>query len=51
MHATGTSTTGEETWGESYVPALAANGYTACYVTLRKPRLRYFVWELSLTEC
>jgi len=32
----GTSTTGQETWGEGYVPALSANGYTACYVTLRK---------------
>ncbi|KAK5121603.1 hypothetical protein LTR85_004775 [Meristemomyces frigidus] len=30
----GTATTGEETWGEGYVPALLANGYTACYVTL-----------------
>ncbi|KAK4544630.1 hypothetical protein LTR36_004202 [Oleoguttula mirabilis] len=30
----GTATTGKETWGEGYVPALAAKGYTACYVTL-----------------
>ncbi|KAK3640618.1 hypothetical protein LTR56_003681 [Elasticomyces elasticus] len=30
----GTSTTGEESWGDGYVPALAAEGYTACYVTL-----------------
>ncbi|KAK0312140.1 hypothetical protein LTR91_002494 [Friedmanniomyces endolithicus] len=30
----GTGTTGQETWGEGYVPALSANGYTACYVTL-----------------
>lgn len=32
----GTTSTGAETWGAGYVPALAANGYTACYVTLRK---------------
>lgn len=39
MHdSAGTSTTGSETWGEGYVPALAANGYTACYVTLRKSK-------------
>jgi len=31
----GTSTTGAESWGQGYVPALAANGYTACYLTLR----------------
>ena len=31
----GTSTTGEETWANGYVPALLANGFTACYVTLR----------------
>lgn len=30
----GTGSTGAETWGEGYVPALQANGYTACYVTL-----------------
>lgn len=30
----GTATTGEQTWGKGYVPALAANGYTPCYVTL-----------------
>ncbi|WPG97606.1 Hypothetical protein R9X50_00038500 [Acrodontium crateriforme] len=30
----GTSCTGEESWGKGYVPALMANGYTACYVTL-----------------
>ncbi|KAK4554118.1 hypothetical protein LTR86_008959 [Recurvomyces mirabilis] len=30
----GTSTTGAESWGQGYVPALAANGYTACYLTL-----------------
>ena len=31
----GTATTGEETWGEGYVPALSADGYTPCYLTLR----------------
>nr|OQO17198.1 hypothetical protein B0A51_15163 [Rachicladosporium sp. CCFEE 5018] len=30
----GTTSTGAETWAEGYVPALKANGYTACYVTL-----------------
>ena len=30
----GTGSTGEETWGDGYVPALLAKGYTACYVTL-----------------
>ncbi|KAK3721766.1 hypothetical protein LTR37_002931 [Vermiconidia calcicola] len=30
----GTISTGEESWGEGYVPALLANGYTPCYVTL-----------------
>ncbi|KAK5175610.1 uncharacterized protein LTR77_000749 [Saxophila tyrrhenica] len=30
----GTGSTGEETWGEGYVPALRSKGYTACYVTL-----------------
>lgn len=30
----GTATTGEQTWGKGYVPALASNGYTPCYVTL-----------------
>lgn len=30
----GTATTGEQTWGKGYVPALAANGYTPCHVTL-----------------
>ncbi|KAI6795966.1 hypothetical protein KC361_g4706 [Hortaea werneckii] len=30
----GTSTTGEETWGDGYVPALKEKGFTACYVTL-----------------
>lgn len=30
----GTGSTGEETWGQGYVPALLAQGYTACYVTL-----------------
>ncbi|KAK5109644.1 hypothetical protein LTR62_006881 [Meristemomyces frigidus] len=30
----GTSTTGAETWGQGYVPALAANGFAACYLTL-----------------
>ncbi|KAI7173778.1 hypothetical protein D0869_14004 [Hortaea werneckii] len=30
----GTSTTGEETWSNGYVPALKDKGYTACYVTL-----------------
>lgn len=33
----GTATTGEESWGDGYVPALKANGYTACYVNIRKP--------------
>jgi len=32
----GTATTGNATWGEGYVPALLDNGYTACYITLRK---------------
>ncbi len=32
----GTGSTGEETWGSGYVPALLAKSYTACYVTLRK---------------
>ncbi|KAI6899296.1 hypothetical protein KC318_g10809 [Hortaea werneckii] len=30
----GTSSTGEETWRNGYVPALKEKGYTACYVTL-----------------
>ncbi|KAF2771874.1 alpha/beta-hydrolase [Teratosphaeria nubilosa] len=30
----GTATTGEESWSRSYVPALKANGYTGCWVTL-----------------
>jgi triacylglycerol lipase len=30
----GTATTGAQTWEKGYVPALAANGYTPCYVTL-----------------
>ncbi|EME86399.1 uncharacterized protein MYCFIDRAFT_84540 [Pseudocercospora fijiensis CIRAD86] len=30
----GTATTGEESWGDGYVPALKADGYTACYVTI-----------------
>jgi triacylglycerol lipase len=30
----GTATTGNQTWSAGYVPALAANGYTPCYVTL-----------------
>lgn len=30
----GTATTGDQTWGKGYVPALYANGYTPCYVTL-----------------
>lgn len=32
----GTTSTGAATWGESYVPALYADGYTPCYVDLRK---------------
>lgn len=32
----GTATTGQESWGDGYVPALKANGYTACYITIRK---------------
>nr|POE67133.1 lipase b [Quercus suber] len=32
----GTGTTGEESWAQGYVPALRANGYIACYVTLRE---------------
>lgn len=34
----GTATTGEESWGDGYVPALLANGYTGCYVTIRTSR-------------
>jgi triacylglycerol lipase len=34
VHGTGSS--GPETWADGYVPALLANGYTACYVTLRQ---------------
>ena len=30
----GTGSTGKESWGDGYVPALRDNGYTACYVTL-----------------
>ncbi|SMQ54852.1 unnamed protein product [Zymoseptoria tritici ST99CH_1A5] len=30
----GTATTGQETWADGYVPALKANGYTACYITI-----------------
>lgn len=30
----GTATAGEQSWGGGYVPALFANGYTPCYVTL-----------------
>jgi triacylglycerol lipase len=30
----GTATTGAQSWEKGYVPALAANGYTPCYVTL-----------------
>lgn len=30
----GTTSTGEESWGDDYVPALRDNGYTACYLTL-----------------
>ena len=32
----GTATTGQESWGDGYVPALKANGFTACYITIRK---------------
>jgi hypothetical protein len=32
----GTAVTGDATWGEGYVPALLADGYTACHVTLRE---------------
>lgn len=32
----GTATTGEESWGKGYVPALKSNKYTACYVTIRE---------------
>ncbi|KAK4633789.1 Lipase B [Fulvia fulva] len=30
----GTATTGQESWGDGYVPALKANGFTACYITI-----------------
>jgi triacylglycerol lipase len=30
----GTATTGDQSWGKGYVPALRAEGYTPCYVTL-----------------
>jgi triacylglycerol lipase len=30
----GTATTGAQSWEKGYVPALALNGYTPCYVTL-----------------
>lgn len=30
----GTGSTGQETWGDGYAPALRDNGYTACYFTL-----------------
>lgn len=30
----GTATTGVESWGDTYVPALKDDGYTACYVTI-----------------
>ena len=31
----GTGSTGQESYGDGYVPALHANGYVPCYVTLR----------------
>lgn len=31
----GTTASGNQTWNETYVPALLANGYTACYIELR----------------
>lgn len=34
VHRHGTATTGENSWGDTYVPALLANGFTACYVTI-----------------
>ncbi|KAK4505859.1 hypothetical protein PRZ48_003824 [Zasmidium cellare] len=30
----GTATTGDESWGDGYIPALLANGYTGCYITI-----------------
>lgn len=30
----GTATTGVESWGDTYVPALKIKGYTACYITI-----------------
>lgn len=32
----GTAASGNDTWSETYVPALLSNGYTACYLELRK---------------
>ena len=31
----GTGSTGNETWGLGYVPALTAAGFTPCYIDLR----------------
>lgn len=31
----GTAASGNDTWSETYVPALLAAGYTACYIELR----------------
>lgn len=33
----GTGSTGNETWGFGYAPALKAKGYTPCWIDLRKP--------------
>ena len=41
----GTGSTGEETWGDGYVPALLAKGFTACFVTLRKLDHHDFMYE------
>lgn len=32
----GTATTGQESWGSGYVPALRADGFTPCFITIRK---------------
>lgn len=44
----GTGSTGDESWGLGYVPALLKAGYKACYLNLRKsvPVLRFIAFLL-----
>jgi len=45
----GTSSTGEDSWAEGYAPALKANGYSPCWVTLRECT-RDAIAEMRLTR-